>query len=251
MKCKHCHAEIERGAQFCPNCGKQLPSGSSKALLKVLLGVLLIILLAGVGYYGAKQMVKPSVEDLNNSLSDTIGYNGAKQTTKPEYSFEDIVALMEYISRDLNDESKKTLFDKTGFELKYVCNIEYSEGPGSYVVYVGKDITVYPKEDNEVEIQAKSDHACVLFYSQNSSSSGSIRFKSKDDAEAFLQNALDYGVYTIKDESKCYFVPKVKIPEGGIKEMPFDYVMDNHRILIIREVNEQDGWFEIDVPMDY
>lgn len=251
MKCKHCHAEIEQGAQFCPSCGKQLPSGSSKSLLKVLLGVLFIILLAGVGYYGVKQTLKPDGGDLNDSLTDTAGSDDAKKTVKSEYSFEDIVALMEYISGNLNDESKKALLNKSGFELKYVYKLEYPDDPGSYDVYVGKDITVYPKNDEEVEIQTKSDHACALYYGASGSSSGSIRFKNKDDADDFLKQASDYGVYTTKDETNYYFVPKVKISEGGIKEIPIEDCVDNSRMMISKSVEEYDGWYTIDVPMDY
>ena len=251
MKCKHCHAEIEQGAQFCPNCGKQLPSGSSKSLLKVLLGVLFIILLAGVGYYGVKQTLKPDGGDLNDSLTDTAGSDDAKKTVKSEYSFEDIVALMEYISGNLNDESKKALLNKSGFELKYVYKVEYPDDPGSYDVYVGKDITVYPKNDEEVEIQTKSDHACALYYGASGSSSGSIRFKNKDDADDFIKQALEYGVYAIDGATEFYFVPKEKFPEGGIHQASSDECLQNFRIILSKEVEERDGWFDIHIPIDY
>lgn len=251
MKCKHCHAEIEQGAQYCPNCGKQLPSGNSKTLLKVLLGVLFIILLAGVGYYGVKQTVKSDIGDLNDSLTDTVGSDDAKKTVKSEYSFEDIVALMEYISGNLNDESKKTLLNKTGFELKYVYKLEYPDDPGSYYVYVGKDITVYPKRDEEVEIQPESDHACALRYWAGGSSSGNIRFRNKDDADDFLKQASEYGVYTTKDDTSSYFVPKVKFSDGGIKETSLDECVDNSRMIIDKKVEVYDGWYVIAVPMDY
>ena len=286
MKCKYCHAEIEQDAQFCTNCGKDLSmfdkcvkcgelldndsafcpycgteqprhedneySEEKTSYKKIFVAVLGVLILGGLCYYYFSRPSKADIRSVNNNIVE-------KDVTKSDcgLKFEDMVPLIDEVIRDYSQLNQRVL-EKSGMELKLIDVSDPGDGPSSEEVYLGMNVSVFPDGKDEygslkVKNVATDDYACVFSYWQETSSGAQIRFKRKSDAEDFMNQAKDYGLYEVNSggDNSFYLIPKARLSGGGVKMVEFDYNL-KYICGLKKEIDlGEDGWYVIVLPVDF
>lgn len=279
MKCKYCQAEIEKDAQFCTNCGKDLsnlprcikcgeildnntefcpycgtkqpeqekpqtekPKGKKKFWIVGVVIAILIILGCGLFYYSQTKDHNEQAE----TDSTAVILDDAKEETKvaESISFEDMLKVADVIFAfgETGDKDMSVL-DKVGIELLYEHKVERVDEYGEENIYYGKDAKVLPSS-NGIKFEPKSSHAVVI---NKSYTTIDIYFIDKEDYEFFTKQAMEYGLVKTKDdESNTYIIPNQKHDEGVIEKEWMDANKDS-RYYYSPNGKSDNGWYSCSI----
>lgn len=260
-KCTYCNHEIDDDSTFCPYCGNEQPkyeeskgseeSEERSSYKKIFVAVLGVLILGGLCYYFFSRPSKADIGSVNNIVE--------KDVTKSDrgLKFEDMVPLIDEVIRDYSQLNQRVL-EKSGMELKLIDVSDPGDGPSSEEVYLGMNVSVFPDGKDEygslkVKYVATDDYACVFSYWQETSSGAQIRFKRKTDAEDFMNQAKDYGLYEVNPggDDSFYLIPKARLSGGGVKMVEFDYNLKYICGLDKKIDLGEDGWYVIVLPVDF
>lgn len=275
MKCKYCKAEIEKGSQFCTNCGKDLsnlprcikcgeildnnaefcpycgtkqpeqekpqiekPKGKKKYWLVGIVIAVLIITGCSLFYYSQTKDHNEQAE------TDTTAVISGEVKMTDNISFEDMLKVADVIFAfgETGDKDMSAL-DKVGIELLYEHKVERVDEYGDENIYYGKDAKVLPSS-NGIKFEPKSLHAIVI---DKSFTSITIFFINEDDYELFTKQAMEHGLIKVKDdESNSYFIPTQKHEKGVIEKEWMDANKDS-RYYYSPNGKSDNGWYSCSI----
>ena len=231
MKCPYCKAEISDDSQFCGNCGKKLTSkaNSHHNYMKIVVACLVACMLIAGGWYVG------SFFFFNKEVFPT---------------FESFIALVDDCVK--NDDVNEQIAKECGLEKIYSEKKDEEEFTSIEIV-CGKDVEKgNPKEYMGYEIVEKTDHAVYISYSAETSSSAGLYFKNKEDGDSFFKKAMDYGLLIYKDEyGESYFIPNKKLPDGSKRVDKIDYDGEYGVRYMISKPEYEDGWYVINIGIDF
>lgn len=122
---------------------------------------------------------------------------------------------------ELLKSSGKETAKKCGFSFVYHA---YDPGDGDADMSAdvfGWGIEKGEKLDFGYELKITSPHACYFYYQADTSQQAAMCFKSKADADRFMEKALAYGIVDINGD---YHIADQKLPNGTVKaESTSDY----------------------------
>ncbi len=261
-KCTYCNHEIDDDSTFCPYCGKEQPryeesidaeeSEERASYMKIYIAILGVLILGGLCYYFFS---RPSKADMGSTNNTIVEKDTPKQVRG--LKFEDMVPLIDEVIRDYSQLNQSVL-EKSGMELKLIDVSDPGDGPSSEEVYFGMNVSVFPDGKDEygslkIKYVATDDYACVFSYWQETSSGAQICFKRKTDAEDFMNQAKDFGLYEVNPggNDPFYLIPKARLSGGGVKMVEFDYNL-KYICGLKKEIDlGEDGWYVIDLPVDF
>ncbi len=117
---------------------------------------------------------------------------------------------------DLLKSPSKEKAERCG--LSFVYEAESDDGvegdvAGTSEVY-GWHIEKGKKNEFGYELNCTSNHACYFYYQADTSQQAAMCFKSKDDADRFIEKALAYGIVNVQSD---YHIPVEKLPNGTVE----------------------------------
>ena len=276
--CSNCGAELVHGAQFCTKCGKPITQGENennqiesehkinKKAVYVFLSIVGVLLLVAVGIifyseYSNRRAIRLVQEHLIADSLEAVredSLEAAKQMEqeriveerfakfKEKLSFENFLAL-------LNNYNKVSYAQKCGLDFIYK-EIE-RDGDVDCDEYVyGYDVEKGDKEEyGGYEIRPKSNHACYFKYNLDTSTSASMRFKNKNDAQIFFDKAKEYGLIhliTSYGGDEGYFIPLKKISKV-LTITNDDYNIYEESSAMISTPDYNNGWYIIHIGLDF
>ena len=122
---------------------------------------------------------------------------------------------------DLLKSPGKETAKKCGLSLIY-----HAYDPGDGDADMSADVFAWGIEKGEkldfgYELKTTSPHACYFYYQADTSQQAAMCFKSKADADRFMEKALAYGIVDINGD---YHIADQKLPNGTVKaESTSDY----------------------------
>lgn len=111
--------------------------------------------------------------------------------------------------------------------LSFIYEAESDDGvegdvAGTSEVY-GWGIEKGKKNEFGYELNCTSPHACYFYYQADTSQQAAMCFKSKADADRFIEKALAYGIVDMNGD---YHIADQKLPNGTVKVDSFsDYTI--------------------------
>ncbi|MBR1546745.1 MAG: hypothetical protein IJ633_08150 [Prevotella sp.] len=126
---------------------------------------------------------------------------------------------------------------KCGLSEIYTCEMEQdeeNEAGGSCEVY-GWGVEKGKQKEFGYELKETSPHACYFYYQLDTSTQAAMCFKSKADADRFMEKALAYGLV---DMNGNYHINDTKLPNGTVKVDSFS----GYNILTSMEKPGQDEY---------
>ena len=126
---------------------------------------------------------------------------------------------------DLLKSPNKEKAEKCG--LSFVYEAESDDGvegdaAGTSEVY-GWHIEKGKKNEFGYALNSTSPHACYFYYQADTSQQAAMCFKSKADADRFMEKALAYGIVDMNGD---YHIAEEKLPNGTVKVDSFsDYTI--------------------------
>ena len=218
IACPHCGASMNEGDAFCPNCGKskneesvehseeqesqQAPdvseNNTSKKYLPIIIGVIVLAIL-GAGWWSYKSSMEKTNVNLDSLF--TVNLEEVKEDVegnptdklsqfREKFTIKNILSL-------LDNPKNKSYAQKCGLEFILEDKDEY----GGYQIIYGYDVEKEKKTDNWYDINALSEHSTYFKYECCESVGWMAYFKSKEDADCFLNEAKKHG-FAKKDD--CY-----------------------------------------------
>lgn len=186
---------------------------------KIILPLTMLLLLAACGNK------KTQTGDSSDSL--TVATDSVAVAETPN---EDDQAFNQFFEQfdfgkfvDLLKEPSKEKAEKCGLAFVYSEESDVAEegdAAGISEVY-GWCVEKGKKGEFGYELNSTSPHACYFYYQADTSQQAAMCFKSKADADRFMEKALAYGLVDMKGS---YHIADQKLPNGTVKVDSFaDY----------------------------
>ena len=277
--CSNCGAELTNGTKFCAKCGKPINQGDnektqvkreSKINKKVVyaflavIGIILLIAFGTIFYsdYSERRAIKLAHEklvadSLEAERQDSIKLAEQKEQERIEaikieefrkkMSFENFLGMLKHYD-------KESFAQKCGLSLLY-RNFEDGgeDGADCLEIVYGYDVEKGSKKEffdwSSYVINPKSNHACYFIYILDTSTSASLYFQDKEDAEIFFGKAQEYGLINKAD---TYFIPNKRLPkEQSISSDELDNSFYENVIGIINPPFFRGNWYIISIGLDF
>ena len=126
---------------------------------------------------------------------------------------------------DLLKTPSKEKAEKCGLSFIYEAESDVAlegDAAGTSEVY-GWGIEKGKKNEFGYALNSTSPHACYFYYQADTSQQAAMCFKSKADADRFMEKALAYGIVDMNGD---YHIAEEKLPNGTVKVDSFsDYTI--------------------------
>ena len=239
---------------------------NKKAIILIVIGLAFLVLFVG-GWYGYKEYSvynerklareKFVADSLEMVRQDSIKL--AEQKEQERIEANKIAELHEKMSFEnflgmLKNYDQESYAQKCGLSLIYRDFVDGGEDGVDcleivygYEVEKGRKKEDFDGESNSYVINPKSNHSCYFLCNYDSSSSASLHFQDKEDAEIFFSKAQKYGLIKMEDMEE-YYIPNKRLPKEQTIADNSSY--DNY-IGIISPPLSRGDWYNIYIGLDF
>lgn len=272
--CPYCGAKVYEGDVYCEKCGRNLADGSYadtsitgekiaensvnpiKKFIPYLVGAIAIIAIGVGGWFGydkysAYTAEKQAREKIISDSLEAVRQDSLRMVEQKEKD--------ELEAKKLAEFREKFTFENLLSLIKNHDNVEAAKKCGLSLIY--KDV----ENDGEVEcvdivygyevergsdkqVVAKSDNACYLYFSLDTSTQAILYFNDAADADYFQNMAKEYGLI-IYEYNK--YVPKKRMSSGYHNVDSLDWDGEYAPMYSLSNVSSERGWYVVNIGIDF
>lgn len=117
MKCPNCHALVEKGDMFCPECGSRIEkTGKSNLTVVIISLMILTVIVAGIVFWllsGKQDVSETDSEPLSNHISER---DKSSKNTESDESWEDTESEEDEIEEEDETEESEYILSQSNSE---------------------------------------------------------------------------------------------------------------------------------------
>lgn len=274
--CKKCGTERKGTENFCAKCGtpfdrapapqptpQPTPSYDAtktstdyrKIIVPIVIGIVVLALIGsgwfGYDKYSAYTAEKQAREKIISDSLEAVRQDSLRMVEQKEKD--------ELEAKKLAEFREKFTFENLLSLIKNHDNVEAAKKCGLSLIY--KDV----ENDGEVEcvdivygyevergsdkqVVAKSDNACYLNFSLDTSTQAILYFNDAADADYFQNMAKEYGLI-IYEYNK--YVPKKRMSSGYHNVDSLDWDGEYAPMYSLSNVSSERGWYVVNIGIDF